>query len=450
MPFNRTSEGDVNLTPQRKEWQDANLDDATRELLARDSAVFLHQSMSTPCLDALSACEGAQIVNMRGQSILDFHGNSVHQVGFSNQAVVDAIIAQLHELSFCTRRFTNDKAVALAEKLVSLTGNRLRRVLFAPGATSAIGMALKLARVATGRHKTISLWDSFHGASLDAISVGGESVFRSGTGPLLPGCEHILPYNSYRCPLGDCDGCGLKCIKYLEYVLEREGDVGAVILETVRNTDVQVPPADYFREIRRLCDKHGALMILDETAVCLGRTGSWFAYQHFDVTPDLVVCGKGLGGGVLPLAALLAREELNVAASVSLGHYTHEKNPVCCAAGLASIEYMEKNDVLRQSEENGVYFRALLQAMAQRNECIGDVRGIGALSAVEMVTDRSTKEKASALAERVMYGCLTDGLSFKVSQGNVLQLVPALTATRDELKQAANIIEKSITCKERT
>ncbi len=440
----RAAEGDVNFTPARAAWQDENLDDASRALLRRDADVFLHQSMSSPCVDTLAGCEGPYVVNGRGQKVLDFHGNNVHQVGFSNPDVLRAVKEQLDILSFSTRRFTNETAVAFAEKLVELTGGALSRVLFAPGATSAIGMALKLARIATGRHKTVSLWDSFHGASLDAISVGGEAAFRGGIGPLLPGCEHILPYNGYRCPFGACADCGLKCVKYLEYVLAREKDVGAVILETVRNTDVQIPPLEYYRAVRRLCDKAGALLILDETAVCMGRTGKWFAYQNYDIVPDMVVCGKGLGGGVMPLAALLAREALNVAGHVSLGHYTHEKSPVACAAGLAAIAYIERERLLQRTIENGAHFRALLNKIMERHDCVGDVRGIGLLNAVELVADRGTREPDAALAERVMYGCLTDGLSFKVSQGNVLSLYPALVATRAQLDEAARIIDENI------
>ncbi len=439
---NLAAEGDVNFTPRRRKWQENHLSAENRALLQRDSNVFLHQSMSTPCLDVLTGCAGATITNGLGKTILDFHGNNVHQVGFANPKVVAAVKEQLDALSFCTRRFTNTKAVELAEKLVHLTGNALHRVLFAPGATSAMGMALKLARIATGKHKTISMWDSFHGASLDAISVGGEGVFRTGIGPLLPGCEHVLPYNSYRCPLGECVGCGLKCVKYLEYVLEREGDVGAVIIETVRNTDVQIPTVEYFQAVRKLCDKFGALLILDETAICLGRTGKWFAYEHFGITPDMVVLGKGLGGGVMPLAALLTKEELNVAGHVSLGHYTHEKSPVACAAALAAIAYIEEENLLQQAEAKGKAFRQMLNAMMERQPAVGDVRGIGLLNGVELVANRHTKAPHTDLAESVMYGCLTDGLSFKVSGGNVLSLYPALTVTEDELAYAAKTIEK--------
>lgn len=196
-------------------------------------------------------------------------------------------------------------------------------MLFAPGGTAAIGMALKLARAATGRFKTVSLWDSFHGASLDAISVGGERSFREHAGPLLPwGAEHVPPPDPSHCPFRCGTSCSLACADYVEYVLEREGDVSAVIAETVRRCPV-IPPPDYWRRIRAACDKHGALLILDEIPIGLGRTGKFFAFEHFGIIPDIVVLGKGLGGGVFPLAGILAREGLNVAADRSLGHYTH-------------------------------------------------------------------------------------------------------------------------------
>lgn len=438
------AEGDINLTPLRKKWQSQQLDDKTLNLLTRDSNVFLHQSMSTPCLDVLCSCKGTDIVNLQGKKYLDFHGNNVHQVGFGNESVINAIKEQLDSLSFCSRRFTNEKAILLAEKLISLTENKLHRVLFAPGATSSIGMAIKLARIATGKHKTLSMWDSFHGASLDAVSIGGESVFRNGLGPLLPGCEHVLPYNSYRCPFGECKECGLKCVKHIEYVLEHESDIGAIIVETIRNTDVQIPIKEYYRELRRICDKFGVLLIFDETAICLGRTGKWFAYQHYDVVPDMVVLGKGLGGGIMPMSALLVKEELNVATNTSIGHYTHEKSPVGCAAGLAAIDFLENNNILKKAADDGEFIRQKLTEISFGNNSIGDIRGIGLLNAIELVSDKITKEKNIQLAERIMYACLTDGLSFKVSQGNIISLYPPLTVTRDELLTAICVLEKNI------
>lgn len=187
------SEGDINISTKRIRWQKEQLDDATRKLLDRDQRHFLSQSLSTPCLNALKACDGIYIEDLQGHRYMDFHGNNVHQVGFGNSEVIAAIKDQLNTLSFCTRRYTNETAVNLAETLAGLAPGDLNRVLFCPGGAEAIGIALKLARAVTGRHKTISMWDSFHGATLDAISIGGESIFRRDVGPLLPGTEHVPP-----------------------------------------------------------------------------------------------------------------------------------------------------------------------------------------------------------------------------------------------------------------
>src|SRR5579872_407481 len=313
------SEGDINLSSHRQAWARENIGVETRRLLEEDANYFLHQSLSTPCLNALKSAQGAWIEDVEGRRYLDFHGNNVHQVGFGHPRVIAAIKQQLDELSFCPRRYTCEPAVRLAAKLTELTPGDLDRVLFAPGGTSAIGMALKLARVATGRFKFVSMWDSFHGASLDAISVGGEAVFRQGIGPLLPGCEHVPPPDNRHCPFKCGAACNLACADYVEYVLEKESDVAAVIAETMRCTPF-VPPPDYWKRVRAACDKHGALLILDEIPIGLGRTGRFFACEHYDVVPDMLVLGKGLGGGIFPLAALVARESLNVAGDKALGH----------------------------------------------------------------------------------------------------------------------------------
>ena len=167
------SEGDINISPRRDHWQKRHIDAKGQALLDEDARYFLKQSLSTPCLNALQKCEGIYIEDLQGRRYMDFHGNNVHHVGFANRRVIDAIKNQMEKLPFCTRRYTNIPAIKLAEKLTQLAPGNLNKVLFAPAGTAAIGMALKLARAATGRFKTISMWDSFHGASLDAISVGG-------------------------------------------------------------------------------------------------------------------------------------------------------------------------------------------------------------------------------------------------------------------------------------
>jgi 4-aminobutyrate aminotransferase len=443
------SEGDLNFSPHRQAWLEKHLDAPTRSWLEEDAKYFLRQSLSTPCLDVLTGCSGASMTDLQGREILDFHGNNVHQVGFSHPHVVEAIVRQMKELSFCTRRYTNLPAIRLAQKLVELTPGDLNKVLFAPGGTSAIGMAVKLARAATGRHKTISMWDSFHGASLDAISIGGEAIFRSGIGPLLPGCEHVPPPDNRHCPFRCGAACNLQCADYIDYVLEKEGDVAAVIAETVRSTPV-IPPKEYWKKVRAACDRHGALLILDEIPHCLGRTGRMFTVEHYDIIPDMLVLGKGLGGGIFPLAALLARESLDQAMpEKALGHYTHEKNPVACAAGLAAIEVIEKEGLTERARAWGEYALERMYAMQQRHPLIGDVRGLGLLLGIELIRDRGTLERAADEAERVMYLALSKGLNFKLTMGNIITLTPALTITQGELDRALHILDECLAAVER-
>lgn len=440
--FQRT-EGDINFSDARKAWYAVVADATTQHYLDADARYFLHQSMSTPCLDVLASCDGIYITDISGKSYMDFHGNNVHQVGYKNPYVMQKVKEQMDILPFSPRRFTNAPAIALAEKLASLLPGDLNRVLFAPGGTSAIGMALKLARVVTGKHKVVSLWDSFHGASMDAIAAGGEQVFRKGLGPLMPGIERIPPPTSYRGIMGD-DGNHLPYAEYLEYVIDKEGDIGAFIVETIRNTDVQIPSKAYWKKVREICTRHGVLLILDEIPIAFGRTGKMFAFEHYDIEPDIVCVGKGLGAGVMPMAAMIARDSYNIAAEVSLGHYTHEKSPLGSVAALAMLEYIEQEQIIQKVQDDETFMREQLHLLKEKYPLIGDVRGMGLLWGIELVKNQQTKEKALDESEAVLYDCLRNGLSFKISQGNVLQLSPALTITREQLKEAITIVENAI------
>jgi 4-aminobutyrate aminotransferase len=437
-------EGDTNRSPLRDRYQATYLDQATRDLLAEDAEYFLHQSLSTPCLDALVEAEGIYLHDVAGRKLMDFHGNGVHQVGFRNPYVVQAIKDQLDQMPFCTRRYTNLRAVELARKLREITPGDLDKVLLAPGGTSAIGMAMKLARLATGRYKTISMWGSFHGASIDVISVGGQSLFSGGLGPLLPGAIHVRPPIPQDCPF-DCQRqCNAACAEYLRHIMENEGDVAAVIAEPIRWSTVTIPPPEYWQRIREICDQHGALLIFDEIGTALGRTGRMYAFEHFDVCPDIVVLGKGFGGGVMPLAGIVARKHLDIAGDRAIGHYTHEKNPVSCAAGLATIQCIQREGLVEHSRELGRYAIERLRELQQQFDCVREVRGAGLLIGVELA-DSDRLGRAADLAEWLMYEALARGLSFKVSAGTVLTLCPALVITRPQMDEALEILSDCLT-----
>jgi 4-aminobutyrate aminotransferase len=196
----KESESDSNRSPRRAAWQ-RDLDAATRALVEEDARWFLRQSVSTPCLSAIAKAEGIWIEDAGGRRAMDFHGNNVHHIGYGHPRLKEAITRQMDDLPFAPRRFANRPAVELAKKLASIAPSGLSKILFTTGGSDATEVALKIARAATGRFKTISFWDSFHGAGFGAASLGGEALFRSGPiGPLLAGAEHVAPFACYRCP----------------------------------------------------------------------------------------------------------------------------------------------------------------------------------------------------------------------------------------------------------
>lgn len=455
-PLPAQSEGDINSTPLRAQWQSQHLDAASRALLERDSRVFLHQSVSTPCLSPIVRAQGVYIHDMAGKRYLDFHGNNVHHLGHGHPEIVAAIKAQLDELSFAPRRFVSERAVELAEALSrrfeAFTGHA-GRVLFTTGGSDAVEVAIKLARMVTGRYKTLSFWDAFHGAGFGASSVGGESLFRhSRMGPMVPGTEHVAPFGCYRCAYGhpvdaqgqpDLQRCALACASMVRYVLEREGDVAAVVAEPARAVPF-IPPPGYWQAVREACHAHGTLLIFDEIPTGLGKTGRFFAAEHDQAVPDITVLGKALGGGVMPLAACIARADLNVAGDFALGHYTHEKNPVTAAAGLTTLRIIEREGWVEHAREVGAYALQRLRELQSRHPLIGDVRGRGLLMGIELVESRQDKRPAKAAAERVLYRCLSQGLSFKTTMGNVLTWTPPLIVSREQMDEALDILDRSL------
>ena len=446
------SEGESNSSSKRTEWEANYHNTETRALLEEDASYFLRQSVSSPCLSVVTKAEGAYIEDTNGRRYLDFHGNNVHHIGYGHPKLKKAITEQMDALPFAPRRFASESALALAKKLVEIAPGDLSKVLFTTGGSDAIEVALKFSRAATGRHKTISFWDAFHGAGFGAASVGGEQLFRSHViGPLLSGTEHVAPFACYRCPYGypDLNGeaqleiCQTTCASFVRYVLEKEGDVAAVIAEPARAVPY-IPPPGYWQMVRQACNDHGALLIFDEIPTGLGKTGKMFACEHDDVVPDILVLGKALGGGILPIAAVLAKTELDVAGEFAFGHYTHEKNPVTAKAALMTIEIIQKEGLVENAAELGKYMLEQLYLLKEKHSTIGDVRGRGLLVGVELVLNQEEKTPANDLAEDVLYRCLSKGLSFKLTMGNVMTLTPPLIIKKAQIDLSLEIIDQSL------
>lgn len=434
-------QGDINTGSLRAQYVDS-LNEETRHWLEEDGKYFLHQALSTPVMNVLAKTEGAWIEDMRGRRYLDLHGNGVHNVGFSNPEVIAAVQKQLQDkLAFTPRRYTNIPAIELAKKLVAITPVELTRVLFCPGGSEAIEMAVALAKHITGRWKTISYWDSYHGNGFQSSSIGGEEHFSIGMGPMMPGAFHIEFPNYYRNPWGlkDEEAIDEQYLRQLKIILQRNPDIAAIVAEPISSTPV-IPSQWYWQQIREICDAHGIFLIFDEIIEGLGRTGKWFACEHY-VTPDVLVLGKSLGGGLLPLAGIVTKEKYNVLQHRSIGHFTHEKNPLSATAGLAAIHYIESHELVKNAATLGDYLLEQLLELKKRFPVMGNVAGKGMHLGIDLVKDPVTKERAILYAEQIMYDCLGQGIAFKVIEGNILTLRPSLVITKDDCDLIVRTLE---------
>ena len=229
----------------------------------------------------------------------------------------------------------------------------------------------------------------------------------------------------------------------VDYVLSRETDVACVVAEPARAVPY-IPPPGFWQAVRAACDRHGALLIFDEIPTGLGKTGKMFACDHDGVEPDILVMGKALGGGILPIAAVITKPEFDVGADYAFGHYTHEKNPVTARAALTTIEIIEDERLVENAARVGAAALERMEQMKKKLPAIGDVRGRGLLLGLDLVADRANRAPAHDLAEAVLYRALDAGLSFKTTMGNVLTLTPPLTTTIDEMMRALDILEDAI------
>ncbi|MEP9373590.1 aminotransferase class III-fold pyridoxal phosphate-dependent enzyme [Mesorhizobium sp. KR1-2] len=404
-------------------------------LVDRDAAAFFHQEGSSPCISALRAAEGMWLEDVDGRRFIDLHGNTVHHIGHRHPEVVAALKRQLETLPFSPRRFTNEPAVALAEKLLARWPGAPARVLFATGGSDAIEIALKLARVATGRHETISLEGCYHGHGFGAFGLS-EARPDARLGPLLPGRWHATPYWApERGPE--------RMLEDMRHAFaQSDGGITAVIAEPIRS-NCHVPPAGLWQEVRRLCDEHGALLIFDEIPSGLGKTGRFFAFEHVGVVPDAVVMGKSLGGGILPIAAVIADARLNVAPELDLGHYTHEKNSLTALAALTTIEIIERDGLVERAAELETRIIARIAELARQTPTIIGVRGRGLLLAVEFDPAACGMTAGPEFTARLVSACMAGGLSTTAKGPASMGFSLPMTVTDTELDLVFEKLERA-------
>lgn len=393
----------------------------------RDAAVFLHQHGSTPALGVLRAASGVWLEDEAGRRVIDLHGNTAHHIGHGHPRLIAAIKDQLDRLAFAPRRYSNDVAIALGETLTARFRGGQSRMLLATGGSDAIEIALRLARAATGRSGIIALEGSYHGHGFGALALSSHALDPR-LGSQMPDVHHVAPY------WAECLGGADRMLHELSVLLGARSDIACLIAEPMRSNCI-VPPAGLWRAVRSLCDRHRVKLIFDEIPSGLGKTGRFFAHEHFGVTPDVVVLGKALGGGVLPIAAVLADASLDVAPELALGHYTHEKNPVTARAALTTIEIIEDEGLVGHAERLGLVLEALVrERMVGKANLITGVRGLGLLRAISFRTRPGMTE-----AQIVAAG-LKAGVSFTMKGPNVLGFSPPLVISDADLGHALSAV----------
>jgi 4-aminobutyrate aminotransferase len=400
------------------------------DLLNRDAAVFFHQDGSTPCLSALRHAEGAWIEDMDGHRCIDLHGNTAHHLGHAHPEVVAALKRQLDELTFSPRRHTNAPATELAEQLTAQWPGGPAKVLFTTGGSDAIELAVKMARVHTGRSATLSLEGSYHGHGMGAFGLS-RAVSDPRLGSFLPDRFHVRPYWSH--------GAATMIADVDQALRVTPGGIAAVIAEPMRS-NCHVPPDALWPEIRRLCDAAGALLIFDEIPSGLGKTGRFFAFEHFGARPDIAVLGKALGGGMLPIAAVLADARLEAPPELSIGHYTHEKNPLTTRAALTTVEIILRDGLPARAARLETKVRDRVAALSKDAPALRGVRGKGLLLAIEL-----NAALIPGIGETLLLATLRKhGLSTTTKGSDAIGFSPPLTILEGDLDLALTAIAEAI------
>ncbi len=456
------------------------------EIRALDKAHVLHswsvQSRLSPFV--VTGAAGRHFWGPDGRRILDFASLVVNaNLGHQHPHVAEAIATQTRRLCTTAPAMTDETRARLATLLAEVTPGDLTMSFFTNGGAEATENAIKLARWYTGRDKIVARYRSYHGATAGAVSVTGDPR-RWAAEPGIPGVVRMFDPYPYRCPAGhahpqtptcadvgaapadtqaipivpssdpgDCPVCSGG--PHLEEILQYEGphSVAAVLLESVTGANgVLVPPDGYLASIREICDRHGILLILDEIMAGFGRTGRWFACEHWDVVPDIMTVAKGITSGYLPLGAMIVNRGLAdwLQDHEFVGGLTSTGNPLCCAAGIATMEAMREERVVENAATMGEALAAELPRLAARHPCVGEARGLGLLWALELVKDRATREplvpfnakgEAAGPMRRLTEAAMARGLYLR-TRFNLMLVAPPLTITHAEFDEGLAILDE--------
>lgn len=403
------------------------------------------------------SAQGLEITDAAGKTYLDMMSTQTRasSLGYGQDRIAKAIYKQLIGLHY-GGTFANvvDVTVRLAAKIAELAPGTLTASVFAGSGSEANEMSFKAAKqyhllngVKPRAHKIIARWNAYHGATMGALAATDYLGTRHITEPGVPGYSHIPAPNLYRTPFGmDASEVSEFCADYLEQQILHEGPeyVAAFIAEPIMQGDgVQVPPADYFARVRAICDKYDVLLIVDEVITGFGRTGKWFAMDHWGVQGDIMSIGKAISAGYFPLGVSTVSLKVHNALSQYVHVQTYNGHPGGCAAALETIAILEEGDLLAKATKNGAYFLERMQRLREL-PIVGDVRGIGMWTCVDFTSDKRTKEPfkddtVKAIANRMAELGVLGG-----EEGTAIEFAPAYTATRGQLDHCVDITEQAI------
>ena len=400
---------------------------------------------------AIERGEGCTVIDLDGKRYLDCSsGLAVLNIGHNPPRVMARVAEQLAHFVHTGSVYYNETTVAAAEHLIAIAPTGLDRVFFSNSGAEAVEGALKLARFTSGRQGIIAFSGAFHGRTLGAISVTSSAArYRDRYHPLLPSVYHAPYPVCYRCPFGCCGtvDCSHACIDALEEMLRHSvspQEVAAILIEPVLGEGGYAPaPPEFLQAVRRLCDEHGILLIFDEVQSGMGRTGEWFAAQHYGVTPDILTVAKGIASG-FPLSAVMARSELMGRWPTWAHGTTFGGNPVSCAAAVATIKTIRDDGLLERCRQLSATALTRLQAMKERYPVIGDVRGLGLMIGIELVTPDGSPNGAAC--DRLLALCRERGILI-INCGpdrNIVRFIPPLIMTDAELDQALTVIDQAL------
>lgn len=402
--------------------------------------------------------DGAVFHDQDGNTWLDFESQVFNaNAGHGQQHIVEAIQRQAATLAVAHPAAVYESKAALGEALAAITPGDLDHFFLCLSGAEAVENAYKIARMVTGRKKVIARRRSYHGASMGALSLTGDWRRM----PVEPGLWGVLraedPY-CYRCPFGlEPSSCGTRCATHIEHIIELEGPdtIAAIVLESVTGANGGfIPPDDYWPRIRDICDRHGIMLIADEVFTGFGRTGKWFAVEHWDVVPDMITMAKGLTGGYAPMGAVAMRPYIaeHFADRTLWCGLTSYAHPIACAAALAAIEVYREQGLIEQAAERGALLSELLRDLKAKHPIIGDVRTIGLFGTIEFVADRASKLPFVGYAETApadsVLGRIRSGIKARrvhaPTKGNFLQICPPTCVTEAQLRDGVGRIAAAI------